>query len=81
MTWTTRHPVFGTPLPIDVLRHNAYTLGWEHGATDARVSRTEQPEIEALQKIYRQGYLDGAAARGKAFQTARELREVPDAVG
>jgi len=66
----------GMPVPRDVLRHNAYTAGWEHGAADHRAPGAYWKMMWALGlgAIYSEGIEDGRRARKSAFEKAAKLR-------
>jgi len=66
----------GRRIAPEVLRHNAYTVGWEHGAADHRPSAEFVRKIERLVvgDVYWRGLQDGAAARSAAWETAAEIK-------
>lgn len=67
----------GEPLAADVMRHNAYVAGWEHGAADHRPSSSfwERLRVLGLMEVYQEGHEDGERARRAAFEKARKVRE------
>ena len=71
--WSTVHPATGAPIAADVLRHNAYTLGWEHGAADYVPPTAELP-TGIYRDLYWRGHEDGHAARAVAWTIAAAVR-------
>lgn len=66
----------GYPITQDVLRHNAYVAGWEHGATDFRADMPWWNQMRELDLIgpYTHGLESGQTARELAFKVAKEVR-------
>lgn len=71
----TVHPL-GHPLRREVLRHNAYVAGWEHGAADHRpeISYWQTMRELDLLGVYEEGREDGKNARSAAWEKAAKLR-------
>ena len=69
------HPSFeDVPLGPDTLRHNAYVLGWDHGAIDHTPPGACIPR-EPYRRLYYEGFAAGRMARGGAFAEARRLKD------
>lgn len=62
----------GYPIATNVLRHNAYVAGWEHGATDFRADLPWWDQMRELDltNVYIHGFESGRAARELAFEVA-----------
>ena len=73
-TFKTEH--LGHPIAPGVLRHNAYSAGWEHGASDFRPDSAYWQRMTdlGLREVYGRGRCDGTTARGLAWEHARALR-------
>ena len=66
----------GVPIAPEILQHNAYVAGWEHGAADHRPSSEFYVQMRALglAEVYYQGRTAGTRARNLAWATAARIR-------
>ncbi len=69
--------LFTAELPKKVLVHNAYTTGWEHGASDYRPGTRFYDTMRELEVLhtYEQGKKAGRRARRRAWRAAKRLEE------
>ena len=67
----------GTPISRGVLEHNAYVVGWEHGAADHRPGSTYWQTMRelGLLETYTKGRENGTKARSAAWEKATRGRD------